>query len=161
LLSVRNLDQRNLVLGAESDDELLVCLLLAGLVQDAHVGGLSVQVLGCLAETTGKTIVDESNLQNSLKSLEDGELSLSCGVSRDLDLIGLDNGGFFYVRLRAKLALESRCRRSLNPDRLVPRLSKIEVNHTILMFLISSGPRRIQWLGIKKEILGWWFCSRS
>ena len=99
MLSIRNLDQRDLVLRAECNDQLLVCLLLASFVQDAHVCLTSVQSLGSLTKTTGKTIVHQGELEDTLEGIENGHLSLGCGVSGDLDLLGLDNGGFFYVRL--------------------------------------------------------------
>jgi hypothetical protein len=41
---------RHLVLGAESDDELLVSLLLAALVQDTHVSLTAVEGLGGLTD---------------------------------------------------------------------------------------------------------------
>ena len=53
LLAVLDLDEGDLVLGAEGDDELLVGLLLAVLVQDAHVSLTSVEGLGGLAEAAG------------------------------------------------------------------------------------------------------------
>ena len=67
LLSIWNLDQRDLVLGAESDDELLVWLLLTSLVENTHVCLASVEGLGCLSETTGKTIVHKGELENGLE----------------------------------------------------------------------------------------------
>jgi hypothetical protein len=103
LLSIRNLDQRDLVLGAQSNDQLLVCLLLASLVENTHVCLASVESLGGLTETTGKTIVHQGELENTLEGLENGHLSLWCSISRNFDLIGLgDNGGIiFYVRLKS------------------------------------------------------------
>jgi hypothetical protein len=104
LLSIRNLDQRNLVLRAQRNDQLLVCLLLASLVQDTHVCLASVEGLGCFAQTTGQTIVHQSELQNTLQSVENGHLTLGCGISRDFDFVGFrDIGGIgcvvFYVTL--------------------------------------------------------------
>ena len=101
LLSVWNLNERNLVLGAESDDELLVSLLLASLVKDTHVCLATVESLGSLTETAGKTIVHQGELENTLESIQNGHLSLWCLLSRDLDLI-LNLDGWvllFYVRL--------------------------------------------------------------
>ena len=101
LLSVWNLDERDLVLGAESDDELLVSLLLASLVEDTHVCLAAVESLGSLTETAGKTIVHQGELENTLESIQNGHLSLWCLLSRDLDLI-LNLDGWvllFYVRL--------------------------------------------------------------
>lgn len=100
-LSVRNLDQGDLVLGAQSDNELLVSLLLATLVEDTHVSLTAVESLGGLTETTGKTIVDEGDAQDTLQSIEDGHLA-GASVSGNLDLIGGNGGvglGLFSVRL--------------------------------------------------------------
>lgn len=99
LLSVWNLDQWDLVLGAESDDQLLVCLLLASLVENAHVCLASVEGLGGLTKTTGKTIVHQGELENTLQSVQNGHLSLWCSISGDLDLVrDLDLWLFlFYV----------------------------------------------------------------
>ena len=106
LLAIRNLDERDLVLGAQGDDKLLVRLLLARLVQDAHVRLAAVEGLGGLTETTGKTVVDEGELEDALEGLEDGHLALACGgIGRDLDLLGGDDGlVVFSVRLRGGLA---------------------------------------------------------
>jgi hypothetical protein len=102
LLAIGNLDQGDLVLGAQGNDELLVRLLLASLVQDAHVGLSSVKGLGCFAETAGETVVDEGELQDSLEGVEDGHLSLG-GLCRDFDLLGsLGSVVLFYVRLQSK-----------------------------------------------------------
>ena len=98
LLAIGNLDQRDLVLGAQSNDELLVGLLLAVLVQDTHVGLTTVQSLGSLTETASKTVVDESELQDTLQSVQNGHLTLG-GIAGNLDLIGDLGGVVFYVRL--------------------------------------------------------------
>jgi hypothetical protein len=101
LLAVGDLDQRDLVLAAESDDQLLVGLLLASLVEDAHVGLATVKGLGGLTETAGKTVVDEGDLEHALERVEDGHVAAG-GVSGDLDLLdGLDLllGNLFSVRL--------------------------------------------------------------
>lgn len=87
------------MLGAQGDDELLVGLLLAVLVEDTHVGGAAVEGLGSLTETAGKTVVDESQFQDTLKGVENGHLALG-GIAGHFDLIGRDFGGVvFYVRL--------------------------------------------------------------
>lgn len=100
LLAVGDLDEGDLVLGAEGNDELLVGLLLAVLVENAHVGLAAVEGLGSLAETAGKTVVDESQLQDTLEGVENRHLALR-GIARDLNLVGdLDLGSVvFYVRL--------------------------------------------------------------
>lgn len=99
-LSIGNLDEGDLVLGAESDNELLVSLLLAALVEDTHVGLAAVEGLGGLTETTGKTVVDQGDAQNTLEGVQDGHLA-AAGIGRNLDLLsGGDGGcGLFSVRL--------------------------------------------------------------
>ena len=101
LLAVRDLDQRDLVLAAESDNELLVGLLLASLVEDAHVGLATVKGLGGLTETAGKTVVDEGDLEHALERVEDRHAAAGV-VGRHLDLLGrldLLLGNLFSVRL--------------------------------------------------------------
>jgi hypothetical protein len=96
------------VLVAESDDELLVSLLLAVLVQNTHVGLSSVEGLGGFAETTGETVVHEGELKGTLEGVENGHLTLG-SIAGDLNLLS-DLGGvvLFYVRLRtASLAISS------------------------------------------------------
>ena len=90
------------MLGAESHNKLLVGLLLAALVQDTHVSLTTVQGLSGLAQTTGKSVVDERDTENSLQGIQDGHLATGASVGRNLDLIGGDNGvglGLFSVRL--------------------------------------------------------------
>ena len=103
LLAVGDLDQRDLVLAAESDDQLLVGLLLASLVEDAHVRLATVERLGSLTQTTGETVVDERDLQNTLEGIENRHLAAGASVGRNFDLIGLGDGGvgnsLFSVRL--------------------------------------------------------------
>ena len=98
LLAILDLDERDLVLVAESDDELLVGLLLAVLVQDTHVSLATVKSLGSLTETTGKTVVHERELQDTLESVENGHLALR-GLAGNLNNIGDLGGVVFYVRL--------------------------------------------------------------
>jgi hypothetical protein len=101
LLAIGNLDQGDLVLGAQSNDQLLVGLLLAGLVQDAHVCLASVESLGSLTETAGETIVHEGELQDALQGIENGHLALG-SLGGDLNLLGNIGGGvLFYVRLES------------------------------------------------------------
>lgn len=65
-LGISNLDEVDLVLGAESLDELDVFGLSAGLNQDGKMGLALVKGLGTLAKTTSKTVMDESILQHLL-----------------------------------------------------------------------------------------------
>jgi hypothetical protein len=111
LLAVGNLDERDPVLAAQGDDQLLVGLLLARLIQDAHVGLAAVKGLGCLAETTGEAVVDEGDLEDTLQGVEDGHAAALAGriVGGDLDLLGgrdlFGVGGLFSVRLGGMLSV--------------------------------------------------------
>ena len=100
LLAIGNLDERDLVLIAKGDDQLLVGLLLAVLVQNAHVGLATVESLGSLSETASETVVHEGELENTLEGVQDGHLALG-GISGNFNLLG-DLGGvvLFYVRLQ-------------------------------------------------------------
>ena len=84
-LSISNLDEVDLVLGAESLNELDVLGLSAGLDENAKVSLALVEGLGALAETASETVVDESVLQNLLESILNGELALG-SLGGDLDL---------------------------------------------------------------------------
>ena len=88
------------MLGAQSDNELLVGLLLAALVEDTHVGLAAVEGLGSLTQTTGKTVVDQGDAEDTLQSVEDGHLA-GASVGGNLDLIGGGNRvlDLFSVRL--------------------------------------------------------------
>lgn len=100
LLAVGDLDQGDLVLVAQGDDELLVSLLLAGLVEDTHVCLATVEGLGGLTQTAGEAVVHEGELQDSLEGVQNGHLALGGCIRRYLYLLG-DFGGvvLFYVRL--------------------------------------------------------------
>jgi hypothetical protein len=103
LLAIRDLDEGNLVLGAQGNNKLLVRLLLARLVQDAHVCLATIEGLGGLAQTARESVVDERELENALERLEHGHLALGARlIGRDLDLGGradLGLGIVFSVRL--------------------------------------------------------------
>lgn len=51
-LAIRDLDQRDLVLGAQGNDKFLVCFFLAGFVEDAHVGLATIEGFACFTETS-------------------------------------------------------------------------------------------------------------
>jgi hypothetical protein len=68
-LSIGDLDQGDLVLRAQRDDEFLIRFLFAGFVQDAHVGLATVEGFGGFAQATGKTVVDEGELEDSCTTL--------------------------------------------------------------------------------------------
>lgn len=86
------------MLGAQSSDELLVGILLAVLVEDTHVGLTTVESLGGLTETAGKTVVHESQLQDTLEGILNGHLTLG-GIAGHFDLLDDLGSVVFYVRL--------------------------------------------------------------
>ena len=88
-LGVRDLEQVDLVLVAESLDELEVLGLVAGLDKNAKVGLAAVEGLGALTETASKTVVDKGLLEDLLESVLDGHGALG-GGSGLLDLNVLD-----------------------------------------------------------------------
>ena len=105
LLAIGHLDQRDLVLAAQRHDQLLVGLLLARLVQHAHVSLAAVQGLGGLAQAAREPVVDQGDLEDALEGVQDGHAA-GLGIAAvgcDLDLVrGLDLflvGGLFSVRL--------------------------------------------------------------
>lgn len=91
------------MLAAKSHDKLLVGLLLAGLVENAHVCLATVKGLGGFAQTAGKTVVDQGDLENSLEGIENGHGTALAGVGCDLDLLGRGDllWLLFSVRLEA------------------------------------------------------------
>lgn len=101
------------MLRAERNNELLVGLLLASLVEDAHVSLAAVEGLGGLAQTAGKTVVDERELQHALESLKDGHLARAGRrIGANFDLGGRGNLGLgivFSVRLLNVSLLFARC----------------------------------------------------
>lgn len=88
LLAISNLDERDLVLGAKSLDKLLVGILIAVLVENAHVSLATVESLGGLAETTSKTVVDEGVTKNAFQGILDRHLALGGSIGGNLDLLG-------------------------------------------------------------------------
>ena len=101
LLAVGDLDERDLVLAAQSDDQLLVRLLLAGLVEHAHVGLAAVESLASLAQAAGESVVDQRDLEHALERVKDRHAA-GRGGGRDFDFTGID-GGIFYIRLNIML----------------------------------------------------------
>lgn len=146
LLSVRDLDQGDLVLVAKSNDQLLVSLLLAGLVEDTHVCLATVEGLGGLAQTAGETIVHEGELQDSLEGVQNGHLALGGGIGRHLDLLG-DFGGvvLFYVRLlRSSVSESILINGSVCSNALVVRDRVV----------VRSSPRAVRDRALQKSVQG-------
>ena len=95
------------MLAAQRHDQLLVRLLLARLVEHAHVGLATVERLARFAQTAGQAVVDERRLQDALERVEHrhaaglavggigGDFDFVCG----LHLFAAGVGGLFSVRL--------------------------------------------------------------
>ena len=85
LLRVGDLDELDVVLKAEGLNELDVRGLLAVLSQNAKVSLATIKGLGALVQTTSKTIVDQSTLQDLLNRGKDSHVAargaLSCCIS--------------------------------------------------------------------------------
>jgi hypothetical protein len=92
------------VLTAQRHNELLVCLLFARFVKDAHVCLATIEGFASLTQTARETVVDERELQHALECFKNGHLPLACGgIGRHLDLLGGDGLGIlivFSVRLQ-------------------------------------------------------------
>ena len=86
------------MLGAKGLNKLLVGVLVAVLVENAHVGLAAVEGLGGLTETASKSVVDEGVAENTLKGILNGHLALGGGVGRNLDLLGDLNLGNLCTR---------------------------------------------------------------
>jgi hypothetical protein len=72
-LAVGDHDAGDLVLLAESLDELLVGVLVAGSGEDAEVGSATVKGLHSLLEATGKTLVEEGVADDLLEGILGGD----------------------------------------------------------------------------------------
>ena len=90
---------------AQRHHQLLIRLLLARLVQHAHVRLTPIQGLGSLPQPTRQTIMDKREFEDTLEGFKDGHLTLGGGsIGGDFDLVGRSDGGgrgrLFSVRLR-------------------------------------------------------------
>lgn len=141
LLAIGNLDEGDLVLGAQGDDELLVSLLLAGLVQDTHVSLATVEGLGSLTETAGEAVVHQSQLQDTLEGIENRHLALGGGIGRDFDLIGGDGGSvvLFYVRLSGQQLVDVSSARAVWQCVATRHRQRIGTQHRSKQVLDSRG----------------------
>lgn len=84
------------MLGAKSHDQLLVRLLLARFVKDAHVGLAAIEGLAGFSKPASEAVVDECDLEGSLERVEHAHLAF-CSIGGDLDLLGLGDGGILLV----------------------------------------------------------------
>src|SRR5271156_2818577 len=64
-LSVRHLDERNLVFRAKGDDEFLVCFFFTAFVQDTHVCLAAVKGLAGFPQATGEAVVDKGEFEDT------------------------------------------------------------------------------------------------
>lgn len=90
LLRVGDLDELDVVLKAESLDELDVGGLLAVLGKNAKVGLTTIKSLGALMETTSKTIVDQSALEDLAHSGKDGHVAARGALGSSCISVGHD-----------------------------------------------------------------------
>jgi hypothetical protein len=92
LLGIRNLDQRNLLFGfvAQSLDQSNVRLLSDSIAENTDLGLSRRQGLGGFSQSSSKTIVDKSLLENSFKGVLERQRSRSDSLSGNFDF----NGGF-------------------------------------------------------------------
>lgn len=115
-LSVGDLDEVDLVLGTESFNELDVFSLSAGFDQDAEVGCSTVESLCAFSQSTSKTVVVESVLEDLLESFFNRHLAC-WGSLCDFDLFlrnfdlftvfrlkrSMSNGGLLFIRTHSPL----------------------------------------------------------
>lgn len=102
-LSIGHLDEGNLVLAAQRDDQLLVGLLLAVLVEHAHVRLAAVERLARLAEPACEAVMDEGEFQNTLECFLDAHTAAGAAACRNFDFLGRRRRGrglLFSVRLQ-------------------------------------------------------------
>ena len=67
-LSVRHLDERNLVFRAKGDDEFLVCFFFTAFVQDTHVCLAAIEGLAGFPQATGEAIMDKGEFENTCEN---------------------------------------------------------------------------------------------
>lgn len=112
LLSVWDLNERNLMLAAQSNDEFLVRLLLARLVQHAHVCLASVERFAGLTQAARQPVVDQGDLEHALQCVEYGHAAAARGRRRIFADFYLLRGGhlgvgwLFSVRLWARVLVD-------------------------------------------------------
>jgi len=102
-LSVGHLDEGDLVLATQRDDQLLIGLLLAVLVEHAHVRLATVERLARLAESAREAIMDEGELQDTFERLLHAHAAAGAAARWNFDFLGRrrrSGGLLFSVRLR-------------------------------------------------------------
>lgn len=90
------------MLAAQRHDEFLVRLLLARLVQHAHVGLAAVERLAGFAEAARQAVVDQGDFQHAFQGVEHRHAAgLAAAVGGDFDFVGGRDvlWGLFSVRL--------------------------------------------------------------
>lgn len=103
LLSIRNLDERDLVLGlvAKGLNKLDVRLLSDRVAEDGKNSLAGRESLGGRSQTTGKTVVGKSNAESTLESILNGDFALANGLNGNFL-----NFDFFNVRLKDKALIK-------------------------------------------------------
>ena len=94
------------MLATKRNNQFLIGLLLARLVEDTHVRLATIESLGGLAQTAGQTVVDEGDLEDTLECVQDGHLAAFSALAGHFDFVAFffarldgDFGGLFYIRL--------------------------------------------------------------
>ena len=107
LLPIRHLNQRDLVLAAQRHNQLLISLLLARLIEHAHVSLATIEGLARLAQTARQAVVDEGDFEYALERVERAHAA-GFGVRGHIDFVRCcyllladvgGVGGLFSVRL--------------------------------------------------------------
>ena len=114
LLPIRHLDERNVVLGTQRHDQLLVRLLLARLIEHAHVGLAPVERFTGFAEPAREPVVDEGDFEDALQCVQHAHAAAFVRCFRaDFDFVrrwDFDVGLLFSVRLWGRvLVFVMRC----------------------------------------------------
>jgi hypothetical protein len=80
-LSVRHLDEGNLVFRAKGDNEFLVCFFLAAFVQDTHMCLATVKGLASFPQATRETIMDKGEFEDACVRI-DSQWTVKCKCAR-------------------------------------------------------------------------------
>lgn len=103
LLSIRNLDDGDRLSGLvrKSLDQSSVGLFGDGLAQNAELGLTRRESLGSLSETSSKTVVDQSLLEDTSQGIFNGDTAGGGSNFNDF----FDLGDFFSIRLNGQVSI--------------------------------------------------------
>lgn len=83
------------MLRTQRHHQLLIRLLLAPLIQHAHVRLTAIERLAGLAQAAREPVVDEGEFQDAFEGFEDGHLAgagAGCGIGFDAGVFGRGGG---------------------------------------------------------------------